>query len=309
MTTTSEKILLLLSSHRIHNRNSPLPLTTHQIFTLVKDSLSPRLNTEQVKQEVEETLIELESEGEVFAGAGNRYIVTPPMVLTAQGENIAGLRFRGDRSYLPFAHEVLETNTESNSIMLHPRVKKFYWAQERLHQVGIRLATVDENINTLPLPRLPLYSMLRSVWEEDPFTVRNWPDRKNIVYYQPSPRTLQQDRWRFPTRLCLKPQDILRLPTGNYLWFEKETFYELDPETALLALFYRDKEMGCPLKINWDSEIGQLNLQNIFLPGTYIRWLWNISQVIPEQYRVRYIAPINRPFVEAAFKKLGCELV
>ncbi|GAA6620528.1 hypothetical protein [Scytonema sp. NUACC26] len=99
------------------------------------------------------------------------------------------------------------------------------------------------------------------------------------------------------------------LPSGEYLWFEEQNFYELEPEIAVLAMFNKDKEMNSPLTINWDKAQGQLNLQGIMLPTTYVRWLWALSKPDSNSYKIRYFPLISCHLVEAAFKRLGCTLV
>jgi hypothetical protein len=231
-----------------------------------------------------------------------------PMVLATNQEDLTGLLFRGDRAYLTLAHQVLESQQNpQNSLLLRPKSNQFHRIKDRLNQVGIRLLTISDSIENLPKPRKPLKSELRSTWSEDPFSIKNWQNGGYIQRYVPCNET-QKDRWRNPIRESIKNEDILRLPTGEYLWFEDQSFYELEPDLAILAMFYQDKQMGCPLKIIWDEPPGKLNLQGVYLPSTYARWLWHISES-GEEYRTRNFKSKNWSLVKEAFERIGAKLV
>lgn len=305
-----EKITLLLSNHRPQiNPALPLSLTKHQIVSLLRSSISPNQPQESLTAEVEDALDELQAQGEILAGVRNRYGMAPPTVLTVNQEDLTGLLFRGDRAYLSLAHQALESQSNrQNLLLIRPQVKRFHWIKDRLNQVGIRLLTAAQSIENLPVPRKPLKSQLRSPWPQDPYSISNWPNRGDIERYVPG-GAIQKDRWRYPHRESLKNQDLLRLPTGEYLWFEDQAFYELEPDVAILAMFQLDVEMGCPLKICWDKPQGRLNLQGVILPSAYARWLWRLSEPDTERYRTRYFPHEARTLVEAAFKRLGSILV
>jgi len=306
----AEKITLLLSNARhASNPAMPLSLTNHQIVSLLCSSLSPNQPQESLTNEVEDALAELQAQGEIKAGVRNRYGMAPPTVLAANQEDLTGLLFRGDRAYLTLAHQALESQpNRQKPLLIRPQVKRFHWIKDRLRQVGIRLLTVVESIENLPLPRKPLKSELRSPWPQDPYSISSWPNGRDIERYVPGGATTK-DNWRYPHRESLKDQDLLRLPTGEYLWFEEQDFYELEPDVAILAMFQLDTEIGCPLKICWDKPQGRLNLQGVILPSAYARWLWRLSEPDTERYRTRYFPPANRLLVEAAFKRLGSILV
>lgn len=304
----TENITLLLSNHRHPNNSTvPQPLTKHQIVSLIAASISPNESQEKLTDEIQNTLNELQAKGEILAGTRNYYCMAPPTVLT-QNQELKDLQFRGDRAYLTLAHQVLESQQNpQNPLLLRPKSNQFHRIQDRLNQVGIRLLTISDSIENLPKPRKPLKSELRSPWSEDPFYIKNWQNGGYIQRYVPCNEP-QKDRWCNPTRESIKNEDILRLPTGEYLWFQDQVFYELKPNLAILAMFYQDKQMGHPLKIIWDEPSGKLNLQGVYLPYTYARWLWHISEP-GEEYRTRYFQSKNWPLVKEAFERLGAKLV
>ncbi len=70
----AEKITLLLSNHRhSNNRTIPQPLTKHQIISLLVSSLSPNESQENLTDTIQNTLNELQAEGEILAGTRNHY--------------------------------------------------------------------------------------------------------------------------------------------------------------------------------------------------------------------------------------------
>lgn len=305
-----DKITLLLSNHRYpSNPAIPIILTKHQIVLLLRASFEPNESQEQLQTEIQEALSELQAQGEVFAGIGNRYCITPPTVLALERDNLTGLRFRGDRAYLALAHQVLKTEQRNDDLCIRPKIHGFNQIKNRLSQVGIRLLTVADSIDHLPYPQKPSKAVLRSPWMENPLTMSNWSNNGIIQQYVPCSNTLQKHRWIPLSYKQLQEQTLLQLPTGEYLWFQDQTFYELEPDTAMLAMFHQDKETGSPLKIQWDKPLFRLNLQGTSLPSTYAQWLWRLSKPDSEQYRTRLFQSLNYPLVESIFQRLGCLLV
>ena len=305
-----ETILQLLSNQR-HPSNSarPTPLTKHQLISLVRSSLSPNQPTDGLLGEVQEALSELQAQGEVLAGTGNRYCMAPPALLALERENLSGLLFRGDRAYLTLAHQALKTEQSEDNLRLRPKIQGFNRIRNCLSQVGIRLLTVADSIEHLPYPRQPSKALLRSPWSENPFTVSHWSREGSIQHYVPQRDTAQKERWLPLSPQQLQNRTLLQLPTGEYLWFQDQAFYELEPDAALLSMFHQDKETGYPLKLVWDKPQGRLNLQGTSLPSAYAQWLWRLSEPDSDQYRTRKIQPLNHPLVETAFQRLGCLLV
>ncbi|KAB8313913.1 hypothetical protein SD81_040840 [Tolypothrix campylonemoides VB511288] len=305
-----DKITLLLSNHR-HPDNPAIPMTLskHQIITLLRSNLSPNESQEQLQTEIQEALSELQAQGEIYAGMRNRYCITPPTVLALDRDNLSGLRFRGDRAYLPLTHQVLKTEQSNDNLSIRPKIGGFNQIKNRLSQAGIRLVTVADSIEYLPYPRQPTQAILRSPWLENPFSISNWQSKGSIHQYVPRRDTPQKSRWVPLNYQQLQDKTLLQLPTGEYLWFQNRAFYELEPDTAMLAVFYQDKETGYPLKIQWDKPQGRLNLQGTSLPSVYAQLLWRLSEPDSERYRTRLIQSINHPIVETIFQRLGCILV
>jgi hypothetical protein len=305
-----DEIILLLCNHRHPvNRAIPTTLTKHQLITIICSSLSPNESQEQLQSQFDEALSELQAQGEIYAGMRNRYCIAPPTALALDKDNLTGLRFRGDRTYLPLAHQVLKTEQSHDNLSIHPKIHGFYLIKNRLNQAGISLVTVADSIEHLPHPYQPSKAVLRSPWPENPFLANDWQGKGSIQQYIASRDTLQKNRWIPLKYHQLQDKSLLQLPTGEYLWFQDQAFYELEPDTAMLAMFYQDQEKEYPLKIHWDKPQGRLNLQGTSLPSAYAQLLWRLSEPDSERYRTRLIQPLHHPLVETIFQRLGCLLV
>lgn len=300
-----EPIIKLLSNHRnLNNLGTPTTLNKSQLSLLIRTSLPPNQSNTNLQNEIQKTLWELEARGEILSGGRNRYCIAPPTVLTLEKENLNELIFRGDRAYLSLAHQVLKTEHNSNTIYLHPQIDGGDRIKTELNQVGIRFLTITDSVKHLPRPQKPSQTILRSPWQDNPF------ERETIFQYITKNRVSQKDRWMTVTYQQLSDSTLLKLSsTEEYIWFQDKQFHELEPDTALLAMFYLDKERRCPIQLEWNSSEGKLNLQGVILPSSYARWLWQLSQPDTERYRTRCIKPINYPLVEQAFQRLGCQLV
>jgi hypothetical protein len=309
-----ESITTLLSSHRHpHNAALPASLTRQQLASLLRSNQNPNESQEKFPTELQALLGELQARGEVLAGAGNRYCIAPPAVLVQDRENFTGGLFQGDRAYLRLVHQVLRTEQSFKEIRIHPRVRGFHRVRDHLQQIGVRLLTAADSIQQLPYPRKPNKAVLRVPLTDSPFNFSS-NYQTTIQRYVPKRDTSQQERWiLFAEGLAgyrqLIDETLLRLPTGEYLWFVEGNFYELDPDTALLTMFHLDFELKHRLKLAWDESQGKLNLQGVFLPNSYAQWLWRLSEPDGERYRIRYVSPTNRPLIKSAFNRLGCLLV
>ena len=300
------QIISLLSNHRNSDRpDFPVTLSKTQIISLVGANLSPNHPQDNITTTINETLRELEARGEINAGRGNRYCIALPTVLAPTKDNLTKLIFRGDRAYLPLAHKVLKTEQEPTERLIRININSFELIKNKLSQAGITLLTVEQSIESLPLPELPPKAILRSPYSLDPF------ENKVQQYLPQNNFHTQSQRWQEITKSHLKGtnKSLLKLATGEYLWFEDSKFYELEQDRATLTMFGLDKEKNHPLQIHWDKPEGKLNLQGVSLPSAYARWLWSLSKPVENSYRTRYIKPENRPLVESAFNRLGCLLV
>ncbi len=300
----AEAIPALLSNHRqLQEASQPLTLARQQILSLLNHAAPPNGNFAAWQESAANALEELQAQGEIVAGMGKRYCVAPPTVLALSKNDLQSLRFQGDRAYLSLAHQVLKTGQPQHEILLHPQISGFNRIRDVLEKVGVRFSEVSDSIQGLPLPCKP--AVWRSPLEENPFVTYI-----EIEQYTPQSLKNQAERWRsIYSDQKLTPESLLRLPTGEYCWFHNGKFYELEPESSVLAMFAQDAAAGHPLTIEWDEVPGRVNLQGIILPSTYARWLWRLSDPDPDHYRTRLVPTVHRPVAKNALTRLGCELV
>lgn len=299
----TERIIKLLSNHRQpHRPQLPQPLSLRAIASLVDHSLSPQWTTNQLSEQLQADLHELQAEGEVLAGTGNRFCMALPTVLAETEDQLTGLRFRGDRAYLGLAHQTLETG-QPHSLILHPKIQRSEWIKQHLKPYGIAFLTAEANINHLPTPRLPQLCTLQGFERSyDSFQMHLQTDQRPVQQYVPQ-------KWIGFTQAMLSNRALLRLPTGEFLWFEAGQFYELPPDTAVLAMFELDRMANFSLRIAWDETPGRLDLRRISLPSSYAQMLWWLSQPQEGENRIRLFASHKHPLVHAVFNRLGCILV
>lgn len=307
MTMWNSKILHLLSHHRQPGQPAlPAALSMTQITSLLRQCLDPDQPTDQIADEVQESLRELEAQNEIFRASGNRYCMAPPTLFALNRDNWTGCRFRGDRAYLSLAHETLKTRQQPTEEKLHSGIKNFTLAKSRLQDKKIRLLTLEEVINELPKPQKPPYFLLQG--HQYPLTCSELSQMSDVKQYVPA-YAEQKDRWRSLTPQTLSNESLLRLPDETYLWFEAEEFYEIELDTAILAMFYLDRCAQQPLRVVWaNAAMNQLNLQNIWLPYAHFQWLRQLSEPTEGHRRVFFVSPANRPLVEAVFQYLGCDI-
>lgn len=293
------KIVTILSNHRSPiDQSKPLTLTKKQILSLLESSLSPDYPQDRLIKELESSLRELAAKGEIYAGVGNRFCIAQPTVLYEEA------LFIGDRVYLPLAHQALGNPAVETNKLVFPDLS-FEVLQHKFSERGISLITIEQSLQYLPEPSLPLTQMLSGYEVENPFIN---PDYAGILHYVPQWGE-QSDRWREPSRSTIRNPDLLKLPTGEYLWHEQELFYQLEKDVAILAMFKLDRESGQPIKIVWDSDRGYLDLKNIILPSCYAQCLWRLSTPTDTDNRDRYVEPNRRKQIEKILKKLGCQTV
>ena len=300
----SKQIISLLSNHRNSDRlEFPITLSKTQIVSLIGASLSPNVSQDNISTKISEDLRELEAKGEINVGSRNRYCIAPPTVLAAAEDNLTGLLFKGDRAYLSLAHQVLNTEQNPNELQIRPKINNFLTIKNKLSAVGISLLTISQSIESLPVPELPSKAILLGKDRDNPF-------ENAVLQYLPNSNfDTQPQRWREIVKSQLSNKSLLQLATKEYLWFEGNSFYELEQDKAVLTIFAVDKETEHPLQIPWDRSSGKLHLKGVSLPSAYARWLWSLSEPIDNSYRTRYIKPKHQHLVESAFNKLGCRLV
>ena len=297
-------LVKILSSHRQPGCTAyPHPLALRTITTIVNHSLSPNQNLISAGQ-IQSDLQELQAQGEVVSGSGNRFCIAPPTVFTKQETHLTGVRFVGDRAYLRRAHQALKTGQVSTKTMLHPETQVFYRIKERLESHGIRCQSINSSVENLPRLEPPrAFKLQGQEWTESPFL-----DSKELQQYIPSANSDQNDRWYAASIDRLEENLLIRLPTSEYLWYTEGQFYEVSPDTATLTMFWLDKQRNLPISVMWDEAIGRLNLQGISLPTAYAQKLWWLSQP-DDTARVRRFKADQRPIVRHLFARLGCQLI
>jgi hypothetical protein len=297
-------IMILLSNYRQPSQlTQPLTLTRRQILNSLHCAAS--IDAPNWQDEVQRSLDELQAQGEILLGAGKRYCIAPPTLLSIDEADVSNLRFQGDRAYLPWVHQVLKTGQSLDQVCLKSQGQSFQQLQEKLCSSNVRFLTVKDSLQTLPKPQKPI--MLGKPLGNSPFS-----EYSEIDIYVPQSFKTQSERWQSRSTHSVKPlpvESILRIPDGSYLWLSNGKFYELDSEVAVLAMFAQDEAMNSPLLIAWDESPGRLNLQDVILPYAYARWLWRLSEPDREHYRTRLILPQYRPWVKQALPRLGCQLV
>ncbi|MGP1383493.1 MAG: hypothetical protein ACTS2F_08015 [Thainema sp.] len=252
---------------------------------------------------------ELQARREVLAGTGNQFCIAPPVILVEDEKNLVGVLFKGDLAYLKLAHQALETGQPITTNPLRPKIHGFHRIKERLKNHGIRLLTVTDSVEHLPQPKKPeLHLLSGAEWHEDPFQC--WSTSGLIQVYRPTSQWQNQgERWQHITQTDVTGNSLLKLSTGEYLWFAADQFYELSPDAASLAMFWLDKQASLPLLVEYDEVPGRLNLQGTILPSSYAQWLWRLSKPDPDQPRTRLFELTQRAIVRQALTQLGCSLV
>lgn len=293
------KIVAILSNHRSSiDQSKPLTLTKRQILSLLESSLNPDYPLKKLLKELEASLRELEAKGEIYGGVGNRFCIAHPMILYEEA------LFIGDRAYLSIAYKILGNSVRETNQLIFPDLD-FEVIQQKLIERGISLIRIEQSLQYLPEPHRPPTQMLQGYAVEDPFVN---PDYVGILHYVPQWGE-QGDRWREPSRSKIRNPDLLKLPTGEYLWYEQGVFYQLEKDAAILAMFQLDREVGQPINVVWDRDRGILDLRHLTLPRAYAQRIWRLSSHEAEENRVRYFQPIYRGQVVQIFQRLECKLL
>ncbi|NER79068.1 MAG: hypothetical protein F6K42_05710 [Leptolyngbya sp. SIO1D8] len=301
-----DAIIQILSNHRHpHHSNLPQTLTKLQLTHLLK-TYPATPNQQFPTGQLQDALNELIARGEILSGLGKRYCMTPPSVFTNEEKTTNNVRFQGDRAYLSLAHQILETNQDHHEVLIRPKTRRLESIRDLLAHVGVRVVTFSQLVNHLPKPHKLSKHELRSRWSDNPFASKQ--TKQTIWRYTPQIYATQAKRWQLiETQPAVN--SLIRLHSGDYLWYDTQTFYELEPDTALLTTFWLDQEQNLPLKLSWDSSKGLLHLTQTLLPSAYARQIWALSEPSPDHYRTRYVPPVNCPLVIEALQQVGCQLV
>lgn len=300
-----DKIVQLLSQQRQLGQPAfPGVLSMTQITSLLRHSLAPDQPTEQISIEIQEALRELEAQNEILKASGNRYCMAPPTLLAMARDVSQGLRFCGDRAYLALAHEILRTDQSTSEELLRSGLRNFERAKARLQERHIGLMTLEEIIGELPKPQKPQRFQLEE--HRSSLATPKLLQLVEVKQYVPT-YAEQQDRWQLPNSETLCNESLLRLPDGEYLWYEEGQYYEIDSDTAILSMFYLDQREHQPIRLVWE-ERGKLNLNSVLLPYAHFQWFRQLAERLEGPRRVYSIQPAKRPLVQAVFEYLGCEL-
>lgn len=307
----TQEILLLLSQQRQPEQPAkPASVSRTKILSLLRDWLDPNEDVEQLPKQMNQALHGLWIKDEILKAVGNRYCVAPPALLASSATEVNGLQFRGDRAYLTLAHETLKTSQSVAQELLRPKSRNFDSIKMKLQRVGIRLMTIREVIEKLPKPRKPQVFLLQGCKQSiTDAELQGWIRQQQLSQYIPSPAE-QDGRWRSPKHKLTASEALLKHAPNDYLWLEAGEFYHLDRDTAVLSMFFLDRQHQQPIRIVWQGmEHNRLNLSGIELPYAHAQLLWQLSEAVPDQRRVRIVRPGNRTFVQAIFEHLGCDLI
>jgi hypothetical protein len=306
----SAAVVTLLSNHRhSQNANWPATLSKTKLTNLLRKNASPNNDVSLLNEEISRSLEHLEAEGEIFQGARNHYCIASPTLLSDTSDYVTWLIFKGDRAYLSLAHDQLKTEQDPSEIKLALKGKKFDSIQAKLAPIGINLLTHENLAEHLHVPQEPPTYALRCSTELPHF------DEGQLSQYLPKPHIPQADRWQIINsestrvdRRIIKLSQQHRKWSDQYFWWNGSELYELEKEAAILAMFQQDLENSAPLRVIWDTSKGKLDLSDIYLPPSYQKCLWQLSQET-ETYRVRSVPVGFRPLVDSALRKLGCQLL
>lgn len=297
--TVTRKIITLLSQHRQPDKPTlPAPLRRVDIVNALHRCAAPGQENGQLEVAINEILSKLEMLGEVLRGANNYYCMAPPIIFSGSEDiRTEHLKFRGDRAYLPLAHRILKTSNPNQERLLS-RVSDFHHAKMELARYGIRLVTLRELIEELPLPSKP------QVWSSQP--IPEPLTGSDCWQYTPA-HCNQSERWRLLSREGLTNESLIKVDFGKnseeYFWLEDGKWYQLEKDQAIYAMFYLDRRDGYPLRII-PYRNQELDLSGIYLPKAYYQWCERYLQKISRSvYRVE---GIKQSLIKILFERLGC---
>lgn len=296
------ELITILSSHRSSkNPSVPRVVGFTALLTYIQHRLNPN-EPELSRESLEEALYRLEAKGEILSAPRRSYCMARPFVVVGD-EGLEDALFVGDRAYLMSAASALGTPIDSSTPAIHSQLT-YEQAREmlKLHGIGIlRLADLQQR---LPLPSVPPAHRLHTVMaERSPFEISDPIDN-----YAPTISLSQRDRWHSLSRGQSPRSPLFRLPDKSYLWLDNQVVFSIDHSTAILSMFYLDKEAGSPALVQWEETSGILDLTDIFLPVDYWKIVNSLSDEINGETRRRFVRSRYRDAIGATFLRLGIHL-
>lgn len=296
------EVITILSSHRSSNNPSvPRVVGLTALLAYIQHRLNPN-EPELSRESLEEALDRLEAKGEILSAPRRSYCMARPFVVVGD-EGLEDALFVGDRAYLTSAASALETRIDSSTPAIRSRLQ-YEQARERLKLHGIGILRLADLQQRLPLPSLPAAHRLHTpMAERSPFDISDPIDN-----YAPTLSLSQRDRWYSLSRGQSPRSPLFRLPDKSYLWLDGQAVFSLDRSTAILSMYYLDKEADSPALVQWEETSGILDLTDIFLPIDYWKILNSLSEEINGETRRRFVRSRYRDAVGATFLRLGIHL-
>lgn len=296
------ELITILSSHRSSNNPSvPRVVGFMALLTYIQHRLNPN-EPELSRESLEEALYRLEAKGEILSAPRRSYCMARPFVVVGD-EGLEDALFVGDRAYLMSAASALGTPIDSSTPSIHSQLR-YEQAREKLKLHGIGILRLAELQQRLPLPSLPPAHRLHTVMaERSPFEISDPIDN-----YAPTLSLSQRDRWYSLSRGQSPRSPLFRLQDKSYLWLDGKNVFSLDRSTAILSMYYLDKEADSPALVRWEETSGILDLTDVFLPVDYWKIVYSLSEEIDGEPRRRFVRARYRDAVGATFLRLGIPL-
>jgi hypothetical protein len=257
------EVITILSSHRSSgNQSVPRVVGLTALLTYIQHRLSP--DEPAISREtIEKVLDRLEAKGEILSAPRCSYCMARPFVVVGGDGGLNKAIFVGDRAYLKSAASALETRIDTANPIIFSRLR-YEQARERLKLNGIGILRLTDLQQRLPLPSLPAAHRLQTAMaEKSPFEISDPVDN-----YAPTLSPYQRGRWYCLSRGQQPRSPLFRLPDKSYLWLDGQKTFNLDRSTAILSMFYLDKEANSPALVKWEEDSGILELTDIFCQPT-----------------------------------------
>jgi hypothetical protein len=296
------EVIAILSSHRSSSNPSvPRVVGVTALLTYIQHRLSPN-KPDLSREMLEEALDRLEAKGEILSAPRRSYCMARPFVVVGD-DGLEDALFVGDRAYLTSAASSLETCIDSSTPAIRSRLQ-YDQAREKLKLTGVGILRLADLQQRLPLPSLPAAHKLHTpLAERSPFEISDPIDN-----YAPTLSLSQRDRWYSLSRGQSPKSPLFRLPDKSYLWLDNQVVFSIDHTTAILSMFYLDKEAGSPALVQWEETSGILDLTDIFLPVDYWKIVNSLSDEINGETRRRFVRSRYRDAIGATFLRLGIHL-